>query len=676
MPSNNVLKELMTPEGLNEAILRRSKLWKPRHDRMDKWMQMYLLYDAYQDNKPLGHRRFVSNEPMTIVDTCHRVISRFPIQWQIAIDRYSKTTEDEADKYGDIERALYGFMEDIDEDLQLRGEQVARKIAAYHGLLRGMIACKIHLTKEAGRESNVVYVPYDPRFVLPAFGNSGLVSFIAMTPMLAEEVSYEYPDKVPDNYQPDAQVMKIEVWDKTKMGVAITGPNSRTVKGWLIPPTDHNAFGTDGVVAKGKLNKLPFVIRDVNGLPIAEKPNGTWNSGSSQLQALGVGQLTDQSIPGMLRRMMPGQQELWRTTKQPIAERGRSILASIEKHAPQFNEAVASVWQNFSIDTYGVYYMTTRNGQIPDGAENALGSGGIISGERGDSLQRFAPVPMNSSGMTFLNILAEERQKGTISGVLQALGEFRSGFLQARMEQVALNALEPYLSGHNSWASGVGQLIIDQVANGQLDDKKSVMLSYQKVGSNGNSRESFTRIEFEPKSIKEYGRCVIKGEAEPALPVDMMERANIASILLNGRRPIVSRSTVQEDILRRPDPQRENDRIWEDTAQTDPIVVMEELALGLERLGKHELAKVFRDRESMMLAMQMLQQIQVQMQLGALGGGMGGGANGPMNGLMGMQSTGGGSNREAGGPGGVGPESSPPEMTGQGREQQQMNGGM
>jgi hypothetical protein len=650
-------QSLMDLSKLGDEIGKRNRLWRPRHARMDYWLSMYLLYDAWQENKPLGQRRFISNDPQTIVDTCHRVISRFPLQWQIAIDQYSKTGTDEAKLYGDIERALYGFMEDVDEDLLDRGESVARKHAAYQGLLRGMITCKVHITVDTDRPSGIVYVPYDSRFVLPSYsGRTGMSSIICLTPMLVGEIGEDYPSMMENSWQPEQVVMKAEVWDKSKMAVAICAPNTMKPHKWLINPIEHKCFGVDGKIEEGKLNKLPFVVRDVNPLPIAEKPSNIYSNIASG-QMVGIGRQNSDSIPGNMRKMLGGGAQEWRTTRRPVAERGRSILSSIEKHFPQFNEAVASIWQAHSNDAFGIYFMQTRGGVVPAGIEDALGSGGIVGIERGDSVQRFQGTPANQAGLQFMQVLSLEKEKGTISGVLSALGEYRSGFLQARMEQVALNALEPYIHGQASWGSGVGQLIIDQVKYAD-HYKGKLSLAYTKEQGAG-AAANFFNVEFDPKVLKEINRPVVKAEIEPSLPVDMMERATIANVLVNGRRPLISRSTAQERVLRLPDSSRENDRIWEDIAETDPVVIMEELAQGLERLGKDELAKVFRDRESMMLAMEMLQQMQMQQMMGSLN-------NRDSNRLAGGQGQG---QEEARNGPGVSPSEQSPEMRGEGREQ-------
>lgn len=675
-------KDLFEQGVLGPEIVRRERMWRPRHKRMDFWLACYLLYDAWQDNKPLGERRFVSNEPETIIDTVHRILTRFPISWWIAVDEFEKTDDATERLYGNIERALYGFMADINEDMLERGEQTLDKGAAYFALLYGMIATKIHLTERAQRPSGIVAVNYDPRFVLPAYDGVGLSSVIAMTPITFGELQDEYPETVgigtnSNASGPDQMCMKIEVWDRVNMGVAYSiGANHQSISGWCIPKQPHGFFGPDGKYQEGRLNKLPFVIQDVNGLPIKEKPSSIYMTNN------GLGATTPQELRKMAT--IPGYE--WRSTRVPIAERGRSILAPIEKHIFQFNEAVATIWQNFSIDTFGVYFLANRGGRVTQEQQTALGSGALIGIERGDAVQRFNPSPVSPAAIQFLQVITDERQKGTIAPVLQAMSEFRSGFQQARMEQTALNAIEPFLFGQKTWASRVGQLIIDQLVMGKSTFNKPMNLRYAK--DTGAGQRTFFRIEFDPNELRNLKdksgksmRVVVGAEIEPALPTDMLERAQIANLLTNNRRPLLSRSTVQERILRIQDPARENERIWDDVASTDPVVVMMEIADALERQGKMNIAQLFRQRENSAMLMEMLRNMQVQGLLGQAA---------TPEGIAGLL---GGGNGGAGGAGGAGdqgdrgstspsplesnpaPSTQPPEMRNEGREATQAYGG-
>lgn len=643
-----------TKARIFDEVIRRNRRLVPRHARMDFWLGMYLLYDFWQDNKPLGERRFVSNEPMVVIDTSHRIISRYPTKWNIAYDTQDKTDEEEQRVYGDIERALYGFAEDIDDSLYEIGDMSARKWAAGQILLRGQVVTKTHLTEKAERDSNIVHANYDSRFVLPEYYGGGLDSIICMTPMDAGELASQYPHLTSlDKVDPSVQVMKVEAWDRTHMGVGYSvGQTMVGIVDWCIPPVAHGFFGEDGQKTDKTLNRLPFVIRDANGLAIREKITAPFNLRAGN------------EVPRDRRAMLDNRLATWRGTRRATSEKGRSMLASIERHYAQFNEAVASIWQHFSLDTFGVYFLKTRGGYVPESVQQAIGSGGVVGIERTDDVQKFQPTPVNPAGVQFLQIIADEREKGTISPILQAMGNFESGFQMARAEQVALTSLEPYIDAQKEWASGMGQLILDQIALGGLS--KKVKLTYSNETSTGG--RSYARIEFDPGILKQLGRLIVTGDIEPALPTDMMERAQIANLLTNGRRPLLSRSTTQERILKVPDPSGENDRIWNDIAETDPTVIMMEMAAAARRRGDEELALMFEDRHKFAMAMEMAQQMMVMAQMqgmqqgmqqqmgGGMGGGMGRGGNQATDG------NGAGINSPA-------PQIQSPEMRGEGREQ-------
>lgn len=609
--------DLFNLKQLGQEVDARNKRLRSRYARMDYWLQMYLLYDWAQDNKPIGERRFISNDPETIVDTVLRILTRFNTRWMIAADETHAVEAEEGRVVEQVERSLYGFSADIDEDLIERGDEVSRVWNAYQLLVRGMSACKVHLTDKAGRDTNVVYAQYDTRFVMPTYDGLGLDSFIALTPMDADSLAHEYPEAKIDG-APDAQVMKIEVWDKVRSGVAYTQGKSGEPVGWCIAPTEHGFFDKDGKYKEGKLNKLPFVIRYANGVSIRQKPSGAYAFNN------GIGE-----VPSEMRKLLPANNAYeWRTTRRAVAERGRSILASIEKHVPQFNEAVSNLWQAFQLDRFGVYFLSTRGANVPEDVQVALGSGGMVGIERGDSVQKFNPTPTNEAGIRFMDVIQREKEASTVSSVLQATSEFRSGYLQARMEQVALNSIQPFSLAQELWESGKGQMLVDQIKNGGL--KKKVTLGYTTQQADSGNRD-FKVVDFDPAILKQMPRMLVRGIIEPALPIDMMERAQIANILVNGKTQLVSRSSAQERVLKWQDPQTEADRIWEDIADTDRTVIMMEIAEAAERRGNSSLAQLFRDRSVFAMVVEMAQRMQVQGMLQGAGGG-GGNPNQQMGG--------------------------------------------
>lgn len=93
--------------------------------------------------------------------------------------------------------------------------------------------------------------------------------------------------------------------------------------------------------------------------------------------------------------------------------------------------------------------------------------------------------------------------------------------------------------------------------------------------------------------------------------------------------------TVLENILQVDDPAAEIDRIWEDIANTDPVIVLEQIASALERLHEPELAARVRQNE---FRTKMIEELQWRQQTGQMPpapvpgpgkGGMAAGGGGP-----------------------------------------------
>ena len=51
------------------------RYWQPLHDRQDYWLNMYLLLDLLQQSKPIGFRRFITNDPRVAVDKAVSILT-------------------------------------------------------------------------------------------------------------------------------------------------------------------------------------------------------------------------------------------------------------------------------------------------------------------------------------------------------------------------------------------------------------------------------------------------------------------------------------------------------------------------------------------------------------------------------------------------------------------------
>jgi hypothetical protein len=83
----------------------------------------------------------------------------------------------------------------------------------------------------------------------------------------------------------------------------------------------------------------------------------------------------------------------------------------------------------------------------------------------------------------------------------------------------------------------------------------------------------------------------------PSLPEDMMMKAQVARILLDPRRPVASLATVIDRVFQWEDPEGEENRIFADIANLDPVIVLERIAQALEEEGLPEVAERIRTQE-------------------------------------------------------------------------------
>ena len=111
-------------------------------------------------------------------------------------------------------------------------------------------------------------------------------------------------------------------------------------------------------------------------------------------------------------------------------------------------------------------------------------------------------------------------------------------------------------------------------------------------------QNSFFDIEFDPQTDLVPGRKYkARPVFKPALPDDMTIRIQMARLALDPRRPVLSLVSVLENIMQWDDPDGEQDRMWEDLANQDPWIVLEQIAQSLEKSGEQELADRIRETQ-------------------------------------------------------------------------------
>jgi hypothetical protein len=575
--------------ALEQKLIWGQRFWKPLHDRMDYWLNMYLLLDLVQQTKPLGFRRFVSNDPRTGPDAALSIMTRNESYWRIDMPP-GVVDKEERERIGRIELALSGIVDDIDEMFLMRGDMPLWKQAAWFALMRGWIWGKFHVTEaalELGRPSPLLAEMYDSRQVYPNFDGVGLADVLILKYTTLAELYNQYQDAMPeldwDTVDMNAPAAKLEFWSNTRRGVPginavlavytpaqvnsglmLTTPDEvvRTgTRAWLIPPYEHGYTP----------EQLPVVGVPVNGIPIKAKPFS--------------GTLVDTSLKDRADRLGANPPS-WHDPSGWVAESGRSILAAVEENIPQYNELMATALQHFSIGTYGQWVFKTSSGELPEFEE---GLNARIPLHIGEEVQRFEPAPISRDAWQLMQVLKEERQRGMLSSILQASSAFQgTGILFQQVIQAALNALEPFMSGVVAFGGRMGSSLLEQ-----MKAKKDIGAMSLVARTN----RSYFRIEFDPKTELQERRYKPLPVFKPSLPEDFLMKAQVARILLDPRRPIASLTTVLDRVLQWEDPEGEIQRIFADIANLDPVIVLERVAQALDEEGEKEIAARIRQQE-------------------------------------------------------------------------------
>lgn len=603
-------------QTVNDRLFWGRKFWKPLHDRMDYGMIMYLLLDAVQQLKPVGFRRFVSNDPRTAVDSAVNILTRNTPYWRI--DLSYDMAQEERETVGKVEAGLAGIVDDLDMMFLERGDGGGRfwTQAAYYGVQKGAIWGKFVVTEEAikmGRDAPLLGEFWDPRRTYPNYDGIGLESIVVEKRSTFNELYTQYPAAVraalhrmnteTRTIDPNAPAVKIEYWSNDRMveggyragmyGVlgyfnttsdvqvepVMGTPNSAC---WLVPPMYHGY----------RPNALPVVGNPVNGLPIKEKPE----FGSQLLASMNARART-------LGLVSP----TWHDPNGWVAEWGRGLLTTVEDLMPQYNELVATALQHFTQGTYSTWVFNTQNGELPEWEE---GINAKIPLRIGENAQQIVPANLTGDADRLLALLREEKQRGMLNGILQAQGaaDAASGIVLQQAINTALNNLNPYGNGLVDFGSLFGSHMLEQ-----LKVAKPGVLSLVKRGS-----RSYFRISFNPETDLADRKYRPEPVFRPAVPEDILLKAQVARLLLDPRMPVMSIVTVLDKIFQLEDPEGENKRMLEDIANRDPIILLERIADILAEQGEDEIAARIRQKEFQARYQEQAQMMNLQAQIAQL----------------------------------------------------------
>lgn len=552
------------------------RYWQPLHDRMDYWLNMYLLLDVMQQSKPLGYRRFITNDPRVAIDKAQSVLTTNDAYWRIEMPAGDCEPE-ERETIAKVERALSGLVDEIDQQFLERGDMPLWKQAAWFALMRGWIWAKCHVTQSAidmGLESPLITELYDPRMVYPVLDAVGLSEFIAEKPTTLATLLNFYPELFQarqdlSKLDPNMPCIKIEYWSNDRVarkGESATlvcfdaaGSSAQNKSQWLINPYEHGL----------KPAALPVFGVPVNGIPIKDKPAISMYMRAAMLEK--------QDFVGPVS---------WHDPSGWVAESGRGLLSTVEDNIPQYNELIATALQHFGMNTFGTLAFNTLSGEVP---EYRKGMNAEIPLKMGETVQRLNPMPINDDAWKLISILKDERQRGTLADIIQAASGFQgTGVLFQQIINAARHGLEPFANGLTNFGVQMGSHVLAQFQVAKNIKPLSLIV---------RSKRSYFRLEFDPAKDLQERKYRPYPVFKPALPEDLMTKAQTAQLLLNPAAPIMSLVTVLDEVFMVEDPEGEVERMLVDMANREPAIVLERMAQAFEKEDHPEFAAQLRSKE-------------------------------------------------------------------------------
>ena len=582
----------------------RRRYWRARDDRMDFWHLTYLLFDAHQMAKPPGRMSFVSNEPANIVDKGASAIARNRVRLNTPIEQADAVWQRE--EMSLVEDVGYGILDEIDELLARRGSPgPAREVASKQALLRGWIAACMVLQPNSD-ESFLWYDDWDPRFTYPDYDKYGMRSVLnyseeTLSDIVGADPSLEQFFTNDDDFtQP---VQKFIYYDRKVHGCLAYLPRRRERLRsssapnavWLSKNPETGAYGP----YEHGLPDIPVVMIPVNGLPFKYAPSfGANNIFGNAIQSQQDLRWAESSSRYEQYRLAGNH---W------VADWGRSIFANAEQSFKQFNELVSTVWQVVNNEAYGTWTMKTRDGRV---VPLQLGNNVVNYLRLDEALDKINPHIAPPSITDLLAISARENERATFSFKLFGDQFEGSGFLFNQVQEGMANALHPFRGGVEQWASRIARMGLRQFRLGGFED----LTLY---GRRPQSKHIFTAQVSSDMIQRDYR---IDAELTLSVPDDMMAKIQMARLLADPRRPLASIQTIFDKILGWDDPDGEKERIFEDVADTDPVIILERVRKVLDKRGLPELAAAMGEKEFVARAVQAMQVAQAQGQLQQLMG--------------------------------------------------------
>lgn len=614
----------ISPEQLFEAakLLRnefdlRQNVQRLRLELQDAWLLMYMLVDLQQDAQVNNRQKHYSNRAASMVDTAQRVLSRNPLKYRVFTQQTQGQSRQEREPTRVLENVLHGLQYDIDRQLRMQGQLRSRSQAAFHGLVRGAWAYKLHLTKQAGSPtgSPIFYAQLDPRATLPVFDRRGQESVIAWDVTTLGKLYYEYPEAlkpIMETVEAQASELRREKrydflhapllmieWssrEESAVLVDLSGLPDDYLRRLRISKGEHTGnryFWVEQPYEHG-LDRCMIQTGAVNGVPVSLHTRQAFESFKSapfmRLPVYRGGTQTEGFVqsPPMYMPMGGGYQPMQATIDPMGALSGRSMYANVAHLLPEMNNMLAVLKDAVHREIRGTWTAHTRDGRL---MQLELGTGKVNPFQLSESLQRIPMQIQTPDAMALLQILNQEINDGSLDlRFILASESDASGYLRARMEQAALIAIDPYRDGLQDWANSLAESFIEQYRKSAKD-----LQGWKLAGVTPGAQAQYFVIDMDDnvtEAIQGKEPPVIEARVKAAMPIDMMAKINMAKAAIDPSNPIMGLAMALDMILELDDAEAAWDMIFEDIANRNPTLQLVHIANALAENNAPEVAQM------------------------------------------------------------------------------------
>ena len=597
-------------------LIQRDRMWL-----QDLWFLTYNLIDTAQMSVPPTRSKHFTSRAASIVDTGRRVLARNPLRYHVLMDQLNRSRE-EREPPRILEKVLHGVLYDIDRQMTKRGELNSRMTTAFHALVRGQWAFKLHLTDQAKTStgSPIHYRALDPRLVLPTFDDMGTQSplnydLVTLSQLLGryEELIRPVVDQAmkaapSTDGQTDYSFLYVPLllmeWstreehavlldlanlpDEIAQAFGVKPPDHTSNRYvWLEEPFAHG-FGIS-LIQVGNVNGIPagFASQEaarlyaqsspLNGIPVLRNAD---TNNTAKLEFVSPGLVLD----------MYGNPYQYNQAAQPIdpsgAMVGRSIFATVVHHFPELNEILALYKDAIKNEVRGTWVFRSRDGKM---VTLRLGDGSINPLTLQESLEKIDPHIQSPDVLTLLQIINEDISQGALDLRFLLASDFEgSGFLRARMEDASLTALVDYQDGMQAWGTAVADSFVTQYRAG-----KGKFGKWKVHGREPGMRTKFFVIDIDDEVDEALNGAeppVIEAKVKIARPIDMAARINMAKTAIDPGNPIMGLITALDLIMEFDDADGVHDEILEDLGKRNPTIQLAQIAAAFRRAGADELA--------------------------------------------------------------------------------------